>query len=917
MRPEALEVRMLPAAVSVVATVDGYARDANRDEVFTVLDTAGSNLLVRNSTGINTGFERGLLEFDFTTISTALSVNSATLVLNVSQLTRDGLKFPKLNVVGYTGNGVLELADGSVAGTLLGTTTVNARGELRINLDTAFIRAQGGGFLGLRLENPDPNSPFAIYSSLESGFGNPTLELDLTLDIPTKVFNVDEQRPNGTIVGDAGIGNNINYSFLPGPGTTVFNIHPTTGIITVADSSQLLFSIEDQYVMTVQATLPDSSVGTYQVTINVKNVFGANNEPVVEASQFTIEEFSAVGTFVGKVNAVDPDAADPLTFSISNGIADSDSGNTNNAFKIDPKTGVITVNNQTALSLKNQTSFVITIRVEDTQIPRKVVYQNMKIFLTPRAVAVPNGNRVQLQPSVDAELRDLNNDGVFESMNTTANLIRVENAAVERRGVLEFDLSGISSNKIVKSAFLTIHINAHNGNSFPLDIFGYAGDGVATGFDAVAGSLIGSRAFSFAGSVDNRSYTIELSPALIQQLLGTSNDLGLVLRTNHATNAIQFDSTEGPGNLGNALARRPSLNLVLEDAADDVLFNDPTTLGITAARSTGSAFTTFAAGALRQGVTFSELLTGDFNGDGRLDIAGRNSANGEVLVALATANQFVTGASWTTFSTVTTFKDMVVGDFNGDGRDDIAGRSAQGQLLVALSTGTKFNNVVFDTLPTALRSLSNVKVGDFNGDGRDDLMGIVTTTGEVVVSISNGSTSFASSVWGTVPLATTREIHVGDFNGDGRDDVFTIQTTPQGVGNLVVLRSTGTSFASTLFGTLAPNVPYVGFRLGDFNGDGLDDIVAFRANGSSTIYRSTGGAFVQVFGGILPVPPGSVSASDIVIGDFNRDGKSDILIRQSQSLFVAQGTAAGLFSSSLFGTINSVGQLNLLGVGNY
>ena len=70
-----------------------------------------------------------------------------------------------------------------------------------------------------------------------------------------------------------------------------------------------------------------------------------------------------------------------------------------------------------------------------------------------------------------------------------------------------------------------------------------------------------------------------------------------------------------------------------------------------------------------------------------------------LLVALAAANQFVTGAAWTTFSTVTTFKDIVVGDFNGDGRDDIAGRSAQGQLLVAVSTGTKFNNVVFDTLP--------------------------------------------------------------------------------------------------------------------------------------------------------------------------------------------------------------------------
>ena len=323
-------------------------------------------------------------------------------------------------------------------------------------------------------------------------------------------------------------------------------------------------------------------------------------------------------------------------------------------------------------------------------------------------------------------------------------------------------------------------------------------------------------------------------------------------------------------------------------------------------------------------MTFSELVTGDFNGDGRLDIAGRNSANGQILVALAAANQFVTGAAWTTFSTVTTFKDLVVGDFNGDGRDDIAGRSAQGQLLVAVSTGTKFNNSVFDTLPVNLRTLSNVKVGDFNGDGRDDLMGIVTATGQVVVSISNGGT-FTSSVWGTVPAASTTEVNVGDFNGDGRDDIF----TRQGASNLVVLRSTGSAFVNTLFGTLIPGVPYVGFRLGDFNGDGLDDVVGFTGTGAATIYRSTGGSFVPVNGGTLPVQTAGISPSDVVIGDFNRDGKSDILIKQTvstqngnvttttQNLFVSLGTNGGLFNSSLWGTLNATNTLTLLGVGNY
>jgi hypothetical protein len=231
---------------------------------------------------------------------------------------------------------------------------------------------------------------------------------------------------------------------------------------------------------------------------------------------------------------------------------------------------------------------------------------------------------------------------------------------------------------------------------------------------------------------------------------------------------------------------------------------------------------------------------------------------------------------------------------------------------------------VFDTLPTTQRALLNVKVGDFNGDGRDDLMGVVTATGQVVVSISTGS-SFTSSVWGTVPVGSTNDVAVGDFNGDGRDDIF----TRQGVSSLVVLRSTGNSFVSTPFGSSLSGVLYAGFRVGDFNGDGLADVVGFTSDGVVTVYRSTGGAFVPITAGTLSVPAAGIPASDIVIGDFNRDGKSDILVKQSvsttvngvttttQRLFVSLGTAAGPFSSSLWGTLNAKNTLTLLGVGNY
>ncbi|QDT56118.1 FG-GAP repeat protein [Caulifigura coniformis] len=919
---EPLEVRVLPAAVTITASVDGYARDANRDGVFTVLDDTSETLLTRLSTSATIGAERAMFEFDLTATSTALSVSSATFIVNVSQVGKNGAVLPKINLFGYSGDGTLTLDDASAIGTAVSSATISTTGELRLELDLDYVRSKFGSYLGLRIENAVLNGPFAVYTSQESAFTAPKLELDIN----DTSFNIDERRPKGTIVGRIGIGTNSNYTITGGDPGNVFALNPTTGVITVLDSSLLTYANQQKYVLNVQAVLADGSFGTFNVTINVKNVFGGNNQPVVTASEFELTEFSPVNTVVGRVEASDPDSADPLTYSIA-------AGNTGNAFKIDSRTGVISVNDQNALSYIASPSFVLYVGVRDTRSPAgtQPVLQKVQIFLTPRSTPINSSNFVRITPGSDAEARDVNNDGTFESVDAPANVMFIrpgEPGVVGRRPVMEFDLSGVSSGKVVKSAYLTIYVSAYGGSNHPVSVYGYAGDGIVTAGDAVLGTLIGSKTITINSKADLRAYTIELNPALIQQLIGTQSDLGLVLRNDLNLNVLGIDSVEGPVNLGNPLSRQPSLNLVLEDPSDDVVFQDNSTGALTVARSDGSTFVNQPAAVLRPGVTFSELLTGDFNGDGRLDIAGRNAANGQVLVALASGNQFVTSATaWTTLPFASTMRDLFVGDFNGDGKDDIVGRNAQGQLQVAQSNGTKFTNVVYETLPADLRALTNVKVGDFNGDGRDDLVGFNTSTGQVIASISNGST-FTSSVWGNVPLnVAVTEVNVGDFNGDGRDDVF----FRQGTLNLVVLRSTGTAFSSMAFGMLKAGVPYIGFRMGDFNGDGLEDIVGFTGTGAMTLFRSTGSSFTQHGGGILPVPAVGIDPKDIVIGDFNRDGKSDILVRKAvsttigkvttttQNLYVAQGTDLNVdtFTSSLFGTIEGTGPFSLIGVGNF
>jgi outer membrane protein assembly factor BamB len=333
------------------------------------------------------------------------------------------------------------------------------------------------------------------------------------------------------------------------------------------------------------------------------------------------------------------------------------------------------------------------------------------------------------------------------------------------------------------------------------------------------------------------------------------------------------------------------------DGKSDIAQFDSSTGSWWVRTSTGSAFNNAVWTTWNPGVHWVDVQVGDFNGDGFADIAGRDAATGNWSVSLSTGSGFTTSL-WGAWSPAVTWVDVHTGDFNGDGRTDIAGRvKSTGQWYVALSNGSGFNSTIWDTWSPSVTWV-DVRTGDFNGDGRTDIAGRVGSTGQWYAALSNG-TGFNTTLWDTwSPSVTWVDVQVGDFNGDGRSDLAGRDASS---GNWWVAASSGSGFTNSLWGAWSSSVTWVDVHAGAFVGDGRSDIAGRVAStGQWWVAVSNGTAFAN---SLWTTWSSSVTWSAVSLGDFNGDGRSDIagfLASKGQWwVAVSNGTA---FSNSLWTT---------------
>lgn len=647
---------------------------------------------------------------------------------------------------------------------------------------------------------------------------------------------------------------------------------------------------------------PDSSTN---FTLNVANVAEA---PVVSGPlNFSFEEFSPRWTSIGKLNVTDPDG-DALTYSIISGNFDNTLFLGDGSVPADG--GRLWVYQQDLTGLRQRGMFNLKVRITDNSPQALTTDVDVQI----RIIPTQNGS-TKLTPSVNGAVSDATGNG-FDSgdtVNSAGAGMLVRGGTTPSRGVIEFDLRSMPTNRSLKNAWLFFSTSALVGGatvSVPIDIFGYAGDGALSAADASLGTKIGTRPISNAdGSNQLKVHSAPLDSNFVRTLIGQGR-LGLVLRSDGTSDGVVINTSESSV----TDEMKPTLVLQFGDLQPDLIIRDHGATGtgnqFLALASNGSSFTVNTANVFAAG-NWERFLTGDFNGDGRTDIAGRLSTDGTWWISLANSSGIHQAATqWGTWSPLATWNDVLAADFDGDGKTDIAGRVANGDWWVSRSTGSVLSAKLWGNWSSS--DWSDVSVGDFNRDGRADIAGR-NILGEWFVSRSTGTSpanaAFVTSKWGQWNTATNwSNVQIGDFNGDGRTDI----AGRSSLGQWWVNRSTGSSFGASLYyGMWSTGTTWNDVRVADFNGDGRDDIIGRTTIGQWWVAETAVTAsFTMKLLGQRTGPQNQWG--ETVIGDFNRDGRADIATRNTidNSVWVSLWTMTGStpsFVTTQWATLPTVG----------
>jgi hypothetical protein len=309
----------------------------------------------------------------------------------------------------------------------------------------------------------------------------------------------------------------------------------------------------------------------------------------------------------------------------------------------------------------------------------------------------------------------------------------------------------------------------------------------------------------------------------------------------------------------------------------------------------------FAVGQSPSGVATPAIANADLNSDGKLDLVTASNLSSDVSVLLGNGDgTFQPAVSYAVGASPMLLK---IGDFNGDGKLDILVASQSGSKVAIVSVSVLLGNGDGTFQPQKVTNIANsnclcLAVGDFNGDGKLDLAIPVSVPqlgySAMAVMLGNGDGTFQSAITANPgPFPTPNQLEATDINGDGKPDLLAGNAGTVGPGIAVLLGNGDGTFQQPKNTPVATGVTL--FAMADFNGDGKLDVVFGAASQFEVLPGNGDGTFGPPLSTTFTVP---TPATFLIAADLNGDGKPDLMFSGTYFVTALLGKGDGTFHTT-------------------